>query len=132
MAKPPADIRFTKEHEWVRLDGDIATVGITDHAQEQLGDVVFVELPKVGVKMNAGQAFGTVESVKAVSEIFMPVGGEITEINSALVNAPETINKDPHGSAWLVKIKLADAQEASALMDARAYESYIAAQAKEH
>jgi len=128
----PADYRYTKDHEWIKIEDDTATVGITDYAQQELGDVVFVELPKVGVKMNAGQAFGTVESVKAVSEIFMPVGGEITEINSALVNAPETINKDPHGSAWLVKIKLADAQEASALMDARAYESYIAAQAKEH
>jgi len=128
----PADYRFTKDHEWIKVEGGTATVGITDYAQQELGDVVFVELPKVGVKMNAGQAFGTVESVKAVSEIFMPVGGEITEINSALVNAPETVNKDPHGSAWLVKIKLADAQEAAGLMDARAYESYIAAQAKEH
>jgi glycine cleavage system H protein len=128
----PADYRYTKEHEWVKLDGGTATVGITDYAQEELGDVVFVELPKIGVKMNAGQAFGTVESVKAVSEIFMPVGGKITEVNSALVDAPEKINKDPHGSAWLVKIQLADAKEAANLMDARAYEAYIATQAKEH
>ena len=128
----PADYRYTKEHEWVKLDGGTATVGITDYAQEELGDVVFVELPKIGVKMNAGQAFGTVESVKAVSEIFMPIGGEITEVNSALVDEPEKINKDPHGSAWLVKIKLADAKEAANLMDARAYESYIATQTKEH
>jgi glycine cleavage system H protein len=128
----PGDYRYTKEHEWVKLDGGTATVGITDYAQEELGDVVFVELPKVGVKMNAGQAFGTVESVKAVSEIFMPVGGKITEVNSALVDAPEKINKDPHGSAWLVKIQLADAKEAANLMDARAYEAYIATQAKEH
>ena len=128
----PADYRYTKDHEWIKVENGTATVGITDYAQQELGDVVFVELPKIGVKMNAGQAFGTVESVKAVSEIFMPVGGEITEINSALVNAPETINKDPHGSAWLAKIKLADAGETAGLMDARAYESYIATQAKEH
>lgn len=128
----PADYRYTKDHEWIKVDGGTATVGITDYAQQELGDVVFVELPKTGVKLNAGQAFGSVESVKAVSEIFMPVGGEIAEINSALVDAPETINKDPHGAAWLVKVKLADAKEADALMDARAYESFIATQAKEH
>jgi glycine cleavage system H protein len=128
----PAEYRYTKEHEWVKVDGGTATVGITDYAQQELGDVVFVELPKVGVKMNAGQAFGTIESVKAVSEIFMPVGGEISEINAALVDAPENVNKDPHGSAWLVKVKLSDAKEADGLMDARAYESYVATQAKEH
>ena len=128
----PLDFRYTKDHEWIRVDGATATVGITQYAQEQLGDVVFAELPKVGVKLNAGQAFGTVESVKAVSEIFMPVSGEIAEINSSLVDTPENINKDPHGSAWLVKIKLADPSESSKLMDAKAYEEYVAAQAKEH
>jgi glycine cleavage system H protein len=128
----PGDYRYTKDHEWVKLEGAVGTVGITDYAQQELGDVVFVELPKVGVKMNAGQAFGTVESVKAVSEIFMPVSGEITEINSALGDAPEKINKDPHGSAWLVKIRLADPKEVSGLMDAAAYESYVSTQAKEH
>ena len=128
----PADYRYTKDHVWIKADGAVATVGVTDYAQQELGDVVFVELPKVGVKMNAGQAFGTVESVKAVSEIFMPVSGEITEVNSALLDAPEKINKDPHGSAWLVKIRLSDSKEASNLMDARTYESYIATQAKEH
>ena len=128
----PADYRYTKDHEWIKVDGSVATVGITDYAQQELGDVVFVELPKVGVKMNARQAFGTVESVKAVSEIFMPLSGEVTEINSALVDAPEKINKDPHGLAWLVKIRLSDPKEVSSLMDARAYESYIATQAKEH
>ena len=128
----PAEYRYTKDHEWIKVDGGTATVGITDYAQQELGDVVFVELAKVGVKMNAGQAFGSVESVKAVSEIFMPVGGEIAEINSALVDAPEKINKDPHGAAWLVKVKLSDAKEADGLMDARAYESFIATQAKEH
>lgn len=128
----PAEYRYTKVHEWIKVEGGTATVGITDYAQQELGDVVFVELPKVGAKINAGQAFGSVESVKAVSEIFMPVGGEIAEINSALVDAPEKINQDPHGAAWLVKVKLSDAKEADGLMDARAYESYIATQAKEH
>jgi glycine cleavage system H protein len=128
----PAGYRYTKDHEWLQVDGGVGTVGITDYAQQELGDVVFVELPKVGVKMNAGQSFGTVESVKAVSEIFMPVSGEIAEINSALVDAPEKLNKDPHGSAWLVKIRLSDAQQASSLMDAAAYEAYVSTQAKEH
>jgi glycine cleavage system H protein len=128
----PAGYRYTKDHEWLQVDDGVGTVGITDYAQQELGDVVFVELPKVGVKMNAGQSFGTVESVKAVSEIFMPVSGEIAEINSALVDAPEKLNKDPHGSAWLVKIRLSDAQQASSLMDAAAYEAYVSTQAKEH
>jgi glycine cleavage system H protein len=128
----PADYRYTKAHEWIKVDGPIGTIGITDYAQNELGDVVFAELPKIGVTMKAGQSFGTVESVKAVSEIYTPVSGEITEINSKLVDAPETINKDPHGSAWLVKIKLSDPKELSSLMDAAAYEAYIAAEAKEH
>jgi glycine cleavage system H protein len=128
----PADYRYTKDHEWIKVDGSVGTIGITDYAQSELGDVVFAELPKVGVTMKAGESFGTIESVKAVSEIFTPVSGDITEINSKLVDAPEIINKDPHGSAWLVKIRLSDPKEVSALMDAAAYESYIAAQAKEH
>ena len=128
----PADYRYTKAHEWIKVDGSTGTIGITDYAQNELGDVVFVELPKVGASVKAGQSFGTVESVKAVSEIYAPVSGEIAEINSKLVDAPETINKDPHGSAWLVKIRLSDPKEAAALMDGPAYESYIAAQAKEH
>lgn len=128
----PADYRYTKDHEWIKVDGPVGTIGITDYAQSELGDVVFAELPKVGATMKAGESFGTIESVKAVSEIFTPVSGEITEINSKLVDTPEVINKDPHGSAWLVKIRLSDPKEVSALMDAAAYESYIAAQAKEH
>jgi glycine cleavage system H protein len=128
----PADYRYTKDHEWIKVDGPVGTIGITDYAQSELGDVVFAELPKVGAAMKAGESFGTIESVKAVSEIFTPVSGEITEINSKLVDTPEIINKDPHGSAWLVKIRLSDPKEVSALMDAAAYESYIAAQAKEH
>ena len=128
----PSDFRYTKDHEWVKVEGAVATVGITEYAQEQLGDVVFAELPKVGAKLNAGQSFGTVESVKAVSEIFMPVSGEISEVNSTLADTPENINKDPQGSAWLVKIKMSDASEVSKLMDAKAYEGYVATQAKEH
>lgn len=128
----PAGYRYTKDHEWINLDGSIGTIGITDYAQNELGDVVFVELPKVGAKVKTGESFGTVESVKAVSEIYAPVSGEVTEINSKLVESPETINKDPHGGAWLVKVRVADPKEVSALMDAAAYQAYIAAQAKEH
>jgi glycine cleavage system H protein len=128
----PADYRYTKAHEWIKVEGSVGTIGITDYAQNELGDVVFAELPKVGVTVKAGESFGTVESVKAVSEIYTPVSGEITEINSALVDAPENINKDPHGSAWLVRIRLSDPKELSSLMDAAAYEAYIAAEAKGH
>ena len=128
----PAEYRYTKEHEWIKIDGSVGTIGITDYAQQELGDVVFAELPKVGAQVKAGQSFGTIESVKAVSEIYTPVSGEVSEINAALVDAPEKINKDPHGSAWLVKIKLSDPKEAANLMDAKAYESYVATQAKEH
>jgi glycine cleavage system H protein len=128
----PADYRYTKEHEWIKIEGSVGTIGITDYAQQELGDVVFAELPKVGAQLKAGQSFGTIESVKAVSEIYTPVSGEIAEINSALVDAPEKINKDPHGAAWLVKIKLSDPKEAASLMDATTYESYVATQAKEH
>ena len=128
----PADYRYTKEHEWIKVEGAVGTIGITDYAQRELGDVVFVEMPKPGTKITAGQSFGTIESVKAVSEIFSPVSGEVIEANPALVDAPEKINQEPHGAAWLVKVRLADPKEASALMDAAAYESYIADKAKEH
>jgi glycine cleavage system H protein len=128
----PKDYRYTKEHEWIKADGATGTIGITDYAQQELGDVVFVELPKVGTQLKAGQPLGTVESVKAVSEIFTPVSGEVTETNPALVDAPEKINSDPHGSAWLIKIRLADSKEPASLMDAAAYEAYIAEKAKEH
>lgn len=128
----PANYRYTKDHEWVKIEGSMATIGITDYAQQELGDVVFVELPKVGAQIKTGQSFGTVESVKAVSEIYAPVSGEITEINSALSDSPEKINQDPHGSAWLVKVRAADLNETNGLMDAAAYQSYIAAQTKEH
>ena len=127
----PTDYRYTKEHEWIKVDGQVGTVGITDYAQHELGDVVFVELPKVGAKFQASQSFGTVESVKAVSEIYSPVSGEVVEVNTALANAPETINKDPHGAAWMIKIKLANPKELANLMDAAAYQAYIAEKQKE-
>jgi len=128
----PKDYRYTKEHEWIKADGGIGTIGITDYAQQELGDVVFVELPKVGAQLKAGQSFGSVESVKAVSEIFSPVSGEVTETNSLLTDSPEKLNSDPHSSAWLVKIRLADPKDVAALMDAAAYEAYIAEKAKDH
>jgi glycine cleavage system H protein len=128
----PTDYRYTKEHEWIKVDGATATIGITDYAQEELGDVVFVELPKVGAKISARKSFGTVESVKAVSEIYAPVDGEVTETNAKLANEPETINKDPHGAAWLIKVRLSDPKQVSSLMDAAAYQAYIAEKAKEH
>jgi glycine cleavage system H protein len=127
----PADYRYTKEHEWVRVSGDTAAIGITDYAQHELGDVVFVELPQVGAKITAGQSFGTVESVKAVSEIYAPASGEVIEVNTSLADRPEEINKDPHGAAWLIKVRLTSPAELNALMDAAAYQAYIDAQQKE-
>jgi len=127
----PADYRYTKEHEWIQVDGSTGTVGITDYAQHELGDVVYVELPKLGARFEAGQPFGTVESVKAVSEIYSPVSGEIVEINPALGNEPEKINQDPHGAAWLIKIQLSKPAELDGLMDAAAYQKYIAEKEKE-
>lgn len=127
----PADFRYTKDHEWIQVTGATGTVGITDYAQHALGDVVFVELPKTGIKVKAGDVLGTVESVKAVSEVFSPLAGEVTEVNSALANAPEKINQDPHGTAWLVKLKLDDPKAAASLMDAKAYTAYVAEKEKE-
>jgi len=127
----PNDRKYTKEHEWIKVSGDTGTVGITDYAQHALGDVVFVELPKVGAKLAANQSLGTVESVKAVSEIYSPVTGEVMEVNGALVNAPETINQDPHGAAWLIKMKFSNPAELGGLMDAAAYQAYVAEKEKE-
>ena len=121
----PSDYRYTKEHEWIKVSGDTGTIGITDYAQHELGDVVFVELPAVGAKIKTGDVFGTVESVKAVSEIYAPVSGEVTETNTALSSAPETVNSDPHASAWLIKVKLANPAEISGLMDATAYQAFV-------
>jgi glycine cleavage system H protein len=128
----PADYRYTRQHEWVKVDGTVGIVGITHYAQQELGDVVFVDMPKPGTKIKVGASFGTVESVKAVSEIFSPVSGEITETNPLLSDAPEKINSDPHITAWLIKVKLDDPKEAAALMDAVAYEAYVASAAKDH
>ena len=128
----PSDYRYTKEHEWIHVEGaDKATIGITDYAQHELGDVVFVELPKPGTKLEAGKALGTVESVKAVSEIYAPASGEVVEINEALAKSPELLNEDPHGKGWLVRVKLANAGDVAKLMDAAAYQSFIAEHDKE-
>ena len=127
----PTDYRYTKEHEWIKVEGGVGTVGITDYAQHELGDVVYVEMPKVGAKLDVNQPFGTVESVKAVSEIYSPVSGEVVEVNAALGNEPEKINKEPHGAAWIMKIKLTNAKELDGLMDAAAYQNYIAEKQKE-
>src|SRR5713101_5377835 len=125
----PKQYRYTKEHEWVDAKGDLATIGITDYAQHELGDVVFVELPKPGAKLETGKTFGTVESVKAVSEIYAPASGEVLEANAELHNTPEKLNTDPHNSAWLIKVKLANTADINALMDGPAYDAYIAEKA---
>jgi len=125
MANVPADLRYTKEHEWAKLEGDKARVGITAFAQEQLGDVVFVELPKVGAKVTAMKTFGVVESVKAVSDLFAPLSGEVT--NTELTKKPETVNSDPYGQGWMIVIKLANPKEMDGLMSAADYEKLVAA-----
>jgi glycine cleavage system H protein len=122
----PDDLRYTKEHEWVRLAGDIATIGITAHAADQLGDVVFVELPAVGATTEQLAPFGVVESVKAVSDLFAPVGGEVIEVNEALASAPELVNSDPYGAGWLLRVRVSDPSQAEALLDAAAYEALVA------
>jgi glycine cleavage system H protein len=120
----PTDLKYTKEHEWIRVDGNTGTIGITDFAQQQLGDVVFVELPDVGATINAGQVFGTIESVKAVSERFAPVSGEVVEVNGSLKDRPDHVNSKPH-ETWMVKVKLAGTDEVNSLMDSAAYEQLI-------
>ena len=120
----PANLKYTKDHEWIDLAGDKGKVGITDYAQQQLGDVVYVELPEVGAKLKQGQSFGTIESVKAVSELCSPVTGEVVEVNTGLKDKPEAVNKDPHGS-WMVVIRLANAGEAGALLDASQYQDLV-------
>ena len=121
----PENYRYTKEHEWVSVEGEIGTVGITFHAQKELGDIVYVDLPKVNSTLETGKTFGSVESVKAVSDIYAPVSGEVVEINQALADAPEKLNEDPHGTAWLIKIKLSDPGEIKSLLSAADYQSYI-------
>jgi glycine cleavage system H protein len=121
--KTPAELQYTKTHEWIKIEGDSATIGISDYAQDSLGDVVYVELPEVGASFDAGQSFGAIESVKAASELYLPVGGEVTEVNSPLPDRPDLLNSDPYGDGWLIKIKLA--QGVGALMSAEAYEKYV-------
>jgi glycine cleavage system H protein len=116
----PPDLKYTKDHEWVRVSGSQARVGITDYAQKQLGDIVYLELPEVGRTVNKGDVFGTIESVKAVSELYAPVSGEVTEVNSALTEKPETVNKDPHG-AWMIALKVASPGDTSDLLDSTKY-----------
>jgi len=121
----PTDLKYTKDHEWIRLEGGTGTVGITDFAQQQLGDVVYVELPEVGAQLTAGKVFGTIESVKAVSELYAPVSGEVLEVNAGLKDHPDNVNSKPHES-WMVKVKLANAGDAADLLDATAYEAMLA------
>jgi glycine cleavage system H protein len=124
----PENYRYTKEHEWVRLEGDMGTVGITFHAQKELGDIVYADLPKPGTLVERGKAMGSVESVKAVSEIYSPVSGEVVEANETLAAAPEKLNQDPHGEAWLVKIRVSAPSEIDALLSAADYQSYVGAE----
>ena len=120
----PANFRYTKEHEWVNVEGDTGTVGITDHAQKELGDIVYVDLPKVGATVEKGKTIGSVESVKAVSDIYSPISGEIVAVNDLLTASPEKLNEDPHGAAWMVKIKLSSPPDAADLMSAADYQKY--------
>lgn len=130
MSQVPADRRYTKEHEWVKIDGDVATVGITDFAQSELGDVTFVEVPTVGQQLRQGESFGVVESVKAVSDIYAPVSGEVVEVNESLVDTPETVNNSPYEEAWMIKIRVQDPSQAQALLGAPEYEQHV--QESEH
>jgi glycine cleavage system H protein len=121
----PGDLFYTKDHEWVRIDGDVATVGITDFAQQELGDIVFVEVETVGENVDKEEVFGSVEAVKTVSDLFMPVAGEVLEFNSAIEDDPEVVNRDPYGDGWMIKVKLSDASDREGLLDAAAYGELI-------
>jgi len=125
----PADLRYDEEHEWVKVDGDVATIGISDFAQEQLGEVVYVDLPSVGDPVTRGESFGEIESVKSVSELFAPVSGEVVEVNPELQDTPEVINQDSYGTGWMIKVKVDNLSEVDALMDADSYEAYLAEEA---
>lgn len=124
--KTPSELKYTKNDEWVKIEGDTATIGISDYAQDALNDIVYVEFPDVGASFKQGATFGVVESVKAASDVFMPIGGTITDVNKSLEDSPETVNTDPYNKGWLIKIKLADAAEANSLMDAAAYIAFCA------
>ena len=121
----PADLRYTKDHEWIKLEGNVATIGITDFAQRELGDIVYVEVETIGKSLKSGDVFGTVEAVKTVSDLFLPVDGTITELNPSLANAPELVNNDPYGEGWMVKMTVANSADVDALMDATAYEAVV-------
>jgi glycine cleavage system H protein len=125
----PADLKYDREHEWLRVEGDTAVVGISDFAQDQLGEVVYVDLPSVGDEVVAGETFGEIESVKSVSELYAPVSGEVTEVNDDLDGAPETVNSDPYGAGWMIKLKMADATQVDQMMSAEDYESFVANEA---
>jgi glycine cleavage system H protein len=126
MSQVPADLKYSKEHEWVRVEGNRAVIGITDFAQAELGDIVFVELPEVGTSLSANQTFGTVESVKTVSDLFAPVSGKVVAVNSALADAPEKVNEAPYGDGWMIVVEMSNADELNALLDAAGYEAHIA------
>ena len=126
--KYPENLRYTKEHEWVRVEGDIGVVGITDHAQHELGDIVYVDLPKVGASVDIGKSLGSVESVKAVSDIYCPVSGEVVEVNETLSQSPEKLNQDPHGSAWLVRVRMSSPDQLKTLLSAADYQAYVGAE----
>jgi len=130
MAEYADGYKYSKEHEWISVESDVGTIGITDHAQAELGDVVYVELPAVGDQIEVGQSFGTIESVKAVSELYAPVTGEVTEVHDSLVDQPELVNEDPHGEAWMIRVKMADSSQLDGLMSAAAYTSFLEAAAE--
>ena len=121
----PSNLRYTKDHEWIKLDGNVATIGITDYAQRELGDIVYVEVETIGKSLKAGEVFGTVEAVKTVSDLFLPVDGTVTELNAALANSPESVNSDPYGEGWMVKMTVNNPADVEGLMDAAAYETQV-------
>jgi glycine cleavage system H protein len=125
MSNIPENLRYTKDHEWINVDGDTAAIGITDYAQHSLGDVVYIDMPRVGDKFGAHEAIGSVESVKAVSEVFTPIAGEIVEVNEGLNDAPEKVNSDPYGDGWFIKVKMDNPGEADALLSGEEYEEYL-------
>lgn len=129
MSNIPENLRYSKDHEWVEVNGDVASIGITDYAQHALGDVVYIDMPRVGDKLNAHEAFGSVESVKAVSEIFLPVAGEIVEVNDGLNDTPEVVNNDPYAGGWMIRVRMDNPLEADAMLSAVEYEEYLAASA---
>lgn len=122
----PSNLRYTKDHEWIKLDGNVATIGITDYAQRELGDIVYVEVETIGKSLKAGEIFGTVEAVKTVSDLFLPVDGTITELNAALANSPESVNSDPYGDGWMIKMTVNNPADVEALLDAAAYNAQVA------